>query len=190
VIDPFTLKIVAYLTEREVGWLELGARAEVLLDGHEQPLTGVVMFVGFEADPVNGKFKVEVHIDNSDLACRSGVVGRARVLKREHPGVLAIPRDAVLPSSKGPAVFVVEGEKAVQRLISLGPDQGLMVVARTGLQAGDLLVVRGQRELVDGAKVLVTERAAAPDGSDARDPAAVQRGASETRVRSTSESGS
>ena len=49
-----------------------------------------------------------------------------------------------------------------------------MVVVRDGLRAGDELVVRGQRELTDGAAVAVYERAESWDGSLPSDPDVVK----------------
>lgn len=170
VIDPFTLKLVGSLTEREVTWVKVGAAASVVLDGYEWPVNGEVAWVGFEADPTTGKFEVEINIDNSDLRLRSGVVGRARVRKRQHPDVIAIPRDAIMHSGDATQVFVVEEGTAVLRGITLGADQGLMVVVESGLQEGEKLVVRGQRDLVDGAKVRITEESTAADGSNGSDP--------------------
>ena len=170
VIDPFTLKLVGSLTEREVTWVKAGAVASVVLDGYDWPVNGEVAWVGFEADPTTGKFEVEINIDNSDLRLRSGVVGRARVLKREHPDVIAIPRDAIMHSGDATQVVVVEEGTAVLRRITLGADQGLMVVVESGLQEGEKLVVRGQRDLVDGAKVRITEESTAADGSNGSDP--------------------
>ena len=177
VIDPYTLKLVGTVTEREVPWLREGAPAEVTLDGHEGTVVGRVAWVGFEADTASGKFKTEIHIDNPDLALRSGVVGRARIHKRTHAGVLAVPRDAVLAESGVAQVYVVDGDRARLRTVELGPDQGLMVVVAAGLDEGDLIVVRGQRELLDGALVKVTERTDAADGTMAGDPAEVTAGA-------------
>jgi RND family efflux transporter MFP subunit len=181
VIDPYTLKIVGSLTEREVGWLQRGAAAEVRLDGSDRAVAGVVHWIGFEADPSSGKFKVEIQLDNPDLTMRSGVVGRARILKKDHGEVLAIPRDCVLSGGGEEYVYVVEGDSAAVRPVTLGIDQGLMVVVTGGLAAGERVVVRGQRDLVRGAKVKVTEAVSAPDGSGAADPAVVKASAAQPR---------
>jgi RND family efflux transporter MFP subunit len=170
VIDPYTLKLVGSLTEREVTWVKVGAAASVILDGYDWPVSGEVAWVGFEADPTTGKFEVEINIDNSDLRLRSGVVGRARILKTEHADVIAIPRDAVLQERGVTSVFVVQADTAALRPVTLGADQGLMVVVESGLREGEKLVVRGQRDLVDGAKVRITEEATAADGSNGNDP--------------------
>ena len=173
VIDPYTLKLNAALTEREIRWVEEGALTRVYIEGSGESVQGRVHWVALEADLASGKFKVEIRVDNSDLKLRSGVVGRARVHKVDHSGVTALPRDAILMTPTGSAVYVVEGDRADLRGVELGPDQGLMVVVTDGLGVGEQVVVRGHRDLVDGALVRVTAYAETADGSNADDPAEV-----------------
>jgi len=185
VVDPSVLKLAGWLTERDIVWLREGAAAEVSLDGVAAPVAGHVAWLGFEADPVTGKFPLEIRLDNRDLSLRPGVVGRARIHKQTLAGVIAIPRDAVLDAGGGAAVYVVEGDRAQLRRIVLGPDQGLLVAVTDGLRAGELLVVRGQRDLIDGALVKTVETADARDGSLAGDPAAVTEAGAATRAAPT-----
>jgi membrane fusion protein, multidrug efflux system len=178
VIDPYVLKLAGSVSEREVAWLRVDAPATVVLEGMDRSVTGRVAWMGFEADPVTGKFKVEVHVDNADLALRSGVVARARIHKITHEDVLVVPRDAVMYTVDGQVVYLVDGDRARRREVVPGPDQGLMIVIEDGLAAGDRLVVRGHRDLVDGALVDVTEESASRDGSDGDDPGEVLEAAS------------
>lgn len=174
VVDPFTLKLVGSVTEREVATIEEDAPAQVSLDGMGGVVEGKVSFVGIEANPVNGKFTVEVELENPDLALRAGAVGRARVQEAVHEQILAIPRDAIVSTPDGRRVYVVEGDRAVARAIELGAAQGLMVQVRRGLEAGERVVVRGQRKLSSGSLVSVQEVATARDGSIATDPPEVR----------------
>jgi RND family efflux transporter MFP subunit len=187
VIDPFTLKLSGYVTEREVAAVNEGDVADIVLEGTDQIAAGSVAWVGFEADLASGKFPVEIEIPNGDLQFRSGAIGRARLRKEVLSEIVAIPRDAVIPTRTGPKVFVVEGERAVARRIELGPDQGLMVAVTKGLETGEFLVVRGQRELADGNLVKITERTTAPDGSLESDPEQVRSSGYNTRVERAQE---
>jgi RND family efflux transporter MFP subunit len=182
VIDPYTLKIEAFLTDAQVGWVHRGDPAEVLLGAATEAAVGEVTFVSPEADRMSGKFAVEIEIPNRELRWRSGVIGRARLPKHETRGAVAIPRDAVLPGRAGPSAFVVEENRARRRQLSLGPYQGLMVVVHDGLQVGDRLVVRGHRDLRDGSLVAVTEVASAPDGSLPTDPPEVTAAGAAPRI--------
>jgi membrane fusion protein (multidrug efflux system) len=181
VVDPYVLEVAGSLTESEVAWVREGLAAEVVLEGVGAPVAGEVSWVGFEASPVSGKFPVEIHVDNADLALRPGVIARARLAKRTTDAVV-IPRDAVLPGEGVDQVFVVVGDRAEKRRVILGPAQGLMVAVREGLAAGELLVVRGQRELSDGSLVAVTERVAYGDGTGDGDPDVIRAARAGTRV--------
>ena len=190
VIDPYTLKIEAFLTDAQVGWVQRGDAAEVLLGSATEPAAGQVTFVSPEADRTTGKFAVEIEIPNADLRWRSGVIGRARLPKHETIGAVAIPRDAVLPGRAGPSAFVVEADRARRRLLTLGPYQGMMVVVKEGLQPGDRLVVRGHRDLRDGSLVSVTEVAQAADGSLPTDPPEATAAGAAPRIGSDGGTGS
>lgn len=182
VIDPYVLKLEGALTELEVAWLRPGMTAEVAVEGLAQPRRGEVVWVGFEADQRTGKFPVEIHVPNDDLQLRSGAIGRARVARSTTDGMVVIPRDAVMPGDGIEFVFIVERDRARKRLVELGPAQGLMVAVRQGLDAGELLVVRGQRDLQDGNLVNVNERVAYGDGTGAGDPEVIRASSADTRV--------
>ncbi len=173
IVNPYVLTLEGALTEQEVRRIHEGERATVRFDGVEAPVEGCVHWVAFEADPMTGKFKVEIRIDNPDLRLRPGVIGRARVLKQTYEDVLAIPRDAVLLQAGQPTAFVVENDHAYRRELELGASQGLMVVVEQGLRAGERVVVRGHRELREGSAVLVQQVAESPDGTIAADPEVV-----------------
>ncbi len=174
VVDPFTLELVTSVTEREVAFLSEGTPAMVSVDGVEGVAPGRVNYVAVEASPASGKFTVEIQVENPDLRLRAGVVARARVLKLVHTDALVIPRDAVVRTVDGDAVFVIEDDRARVRPVVLGPGQGMMVIVEQGLAGGERLVVRGQRQLQGGARVIVQEVATARDGSIPADPAEVR----------------
>jgi RND family efflux transporter MFP subunit len=174
VVDPSVLKLEAYATEAEVAQLELGAPALLAVTGVEAPVWAQLSWVSVEANPTSGKFGLEIRVSNPEMLSRAGVLATARVLKQRHDGVLAIPRDAVTHSPGGPQVFVVEGNRARARAVELGPDQGVMVIVTTGLARGEELIVRGQRDVADGALVAITERSERRDGSMDGDPPEVR----------------
>ncbi|MEZ5063314.1 MAG: efflux RND transporter periplasmic adaptor subunit [bacterium] len=170
IVDPYTLELEGAISEREVAWISPGAPATVTVAGQKGAFAGRVHWVSLEANPTTGKFQVEVRVDNRALALRPGVVARAEVLKQVHENAVVVPRDAILLLPEGAYAFVVKNDRAERRELELGPDQGLMTAVQSGLNPGDELVVRGQRDLRPGALVDVRERADAPDGSAHGDP--------------------
>ncbi len=176
IVDPYTLKLTGAVTETQVRQLEVGAPVTLRLDGVAAAVTGVVHWIGFEAHPRNGKFPVEIHVANEDLSLRPGVVGRARVRTARHRDVVVIPRDAVLSDEDGQHLMVVrDGESVATPVpITLGPDQGALVVIESGLDAGARVIVRGQRDVSTGSRVAIQEETSEPDGSIPTDPVEVR----------------
>jgi membrane fusion protein (multidrug efflux system) len=170
IVDPFTLKLVGSMTERDVRWIEKDAPVTIAVEGVDGTVAGSVHWVGFEADPRTGKFPVEIWVENPNLKIRPGVLGRARIEKTSHNNVIGIPRDAIVQRPGEQVVFVESDGRAYERSVRLGSDQGNLVVALDGLEEGDHLIVRGQRDLADSGKVIVQEIADARDGTLSTDP--------------------
>jgi multidrug efflux system membrane fusion protein len=74
--------------------------------------------------------------------------------QREAP---VIPRVAARATDKGYIAYVVEGDVAKERPLSLGMStKDGWIEVRSGLKAGDVIVVRGAEALSEGAKVKAT----------------------------------
>jgi membrane fusion protein (multidrug efflux system) len=174
VIDPYVLKLEGYLTGPQVAYAKVGNPAAVRLGFEGLEAQGAISWVSPEADRMTGKFKVEVEVPNPDLTLRSGVIGRAQISKNILRDVITVPRDALMEGRHGLEIFVVENDRAYRRSVKSGRDQGTMVEVSGEVQPGDLLVVRGHRDLVEGALVSIIEEADAPDGSNSTDPEAVR----------------
>ncbi len=173
IVDPFVLKLVSAVSEREVSNLKPGDSAELMVTGLTNRLPATVHWVGFEADPTSGKFKVEIQVNNQDRLIRPGVIGNARILKNTHQDVILIPRDAIIQKSNGPVVFVINNDRAEERAIELGADEGLLTVVNAGLHQGDRLIVRGHRDVRPGCLISVTEESEQRDGTNSTDPRVV-----------------
>jgi membrane fusion protein, multidrug efflux system len=69
-----------------------------------------------------------------------------------------IPRAATRATDHGYVVYVVQGNKAVEKVVTLGMNtKDGWVEIRSGLVAGELLVVRGVESLTNGARVIASE---------------------------------
>lgn len=67
--------------------------------------------------------------------------------------VLQIPLSATFETPQGQAVFVIQQGRAIERLVSLGHDDGFMVEVLSGLQAGEVIVRHPDGQLRSGARV-------------------------------------
>jgi len=96
-----------------------------------------------------GAAEVLVSIRDQKSALRAGSflvarLGRAGDIR---PGVVAIPRTAIVDSVRGPFVYVQNGASALRTPVKLGPVQGALVEVADGLFEGDVVVTSGASDL-------------------------------------------
>ena len=82
------------------------------------------------------------------------------VLKVQKNAVL-VPNAATQISQQGPYVWVVKNDDTTElRPVTLGQQQGELVVVESGVQPGERVITSGQLGVAPGAKVHVQEAAA------------------------------
>ena len=116
---------------------------------------GRVSIVNITADPVSKKFKVEVTVDNPDLALRPNTFGEVSLEVSTHEHALVIPQNAVLENRY---VFRVKDSNTVERVeLNLGLQNSDRIEVINGLKEGDLVVVEGNFGLEDGTQIEIRE---------------------------------
>lgn len=118
---------------------------------------GKVATVASSADPVSRSFQVEAIIDNGEGWFSPGMFVHIDYILEYLPGVIAVPREAILNIDGQETVFTSVSGRAQMRRITLGADLSGDVVVLSGLNAGDTLVTLGQDYLEDGLKLNITE---------------------------------
>ena len=152
------LKLAAWVPENQIVDFAAGSRVEIHFDAYPaQTFPGAVGRIGPVADENRRVFPLEIHFDNVAGQIRPGTIGRARAVRRVHRDVIVVPRASVQERENGPAVFVVEGDQARLREVVVGPSQGDWLIVESGLTAGERVVVKGGRDLIDGDQVRQTE---------------------------------
>jgi len=129
----------------------------VSVDVHpDRPLTGRVTNIGLRADNAfNYDFEIEITNPGGEL--RAGMHAKALFAFPARRSGLTLPRRAIAGSIQDAKVYVVQDSVAVLRTIELGEQRGDKVEVRSGLNARDRVVVAGQINLSDGARVQVVK---------------------------------
>ena len=135
--------------------LAVGQSATVGLDAFPGELFEArLVRLGAELDSASRTLDVIASIDGASGRLRPGFTGRLRVGLRQLDSALLAPLDAVVDLGGERAVYVVANGLAEQRRVQTGAVIGAdRVVIEQGLQAGDLLIVRGQRQISPGQPV-------------------------------------
>ncbi|HUV31243.1 MAG TPA: efflux RND transporter periplasmic adaptor subunit [Acidobacteriota bacterium] len=151
------LRVKFAVNEEYIGRFRIGSEVTVSSEAVGGKLVGQATSISESADPVTRSFEVEVLVDNAEGVLRVGTFVRIDVVLQALDGVLTIPRPSVVTLNNQPVVYIVRGDVARKKSISLGLDLGPSVVVDEGLAAGDTLVTLGQNFLTDGIKVNITD---------------------------------
>ena len=148
------VKAVFSLPERDVALFAKGAPAEVTVASlSPQPLLGTVTLLGVAADPATSTYRLEVELPNAGGRLKAGMLAKLRILRRSLDRAVTAPLFALLHGNGGLHAFVYENGVARRREVSAGIVDGDRQQILQGLEPGDLLIVKGQRDLEDGQKV-------------------------------------
>ena len=122
-----------------------------LADSEEFALDGKVDFLDNQIDPATGTLRARATVDNSDGLLAPGLFVRIKFPVGKAEPSLLIPEEAMASDQGRPFVFVVgsDGDKTVAeaRTVETGPLVGQRRVIRSGLEAGDRVIVTGLQRL-------------------------------------------
>ena len=163
ILDP--LKLVVSVPEKDIGSIREGMEAVVSLDSVGlKDLAGRVHQIALTGDEKTNTFPVEVEIRNAERTLKPGMIGRATFIKKRLENVVAMPLFAVVTRNERHLAFVVEGQKARMREVTLGVVDGDQVQIVDGIQPGDQVIVEGGRDLDDGAEIEILPQQGTAEG--------------------------
>ncbi len=156
--DLASIEVEADVSESSIEQVLIGAPVEIVLDAiPDRRYRGVVHKIIPTADRAKATVLTRVQFTDIDERVLPEMSAKILVLRdssaatsTERP-VLTVPRDAVA----GDAVFVMRSGRALRRAVALGATLGTFVEVRSGLDAGDTVVLRPPPGLADGARVSV-----------------------------------
>jgi membrane fusion protein (multidrug efflux system) len=160
VVAPDTARVYVNVPERYVDRLRLGDRAAVTISalGSDSVDAAIVAILpqGYEDSRT---FPVIVEFLNPGRRVRGGMSASVRLAIVESQQDLLVHKDAIVIGARGSHLFVVHEEAAVLHTVTTGQaSQGDVAIHGDGLNAGDLVIVRGNERLRDGQAVRVVRK--------------------------------
>ncbi len=152
------LFLMVKVTERDVLNVRKGQAVRVLADVYpNRAIPGRVTNIGLRADNAFN-YDIEIEVPNStDSPLRAGMHASARFTFNTNRQGLTVPRKAIAGSLQDAKVYVVQDSTAQLRRVTLGAIFGDRVEVRSGLTENERVVVTGQFNLSDGARVEVVK---------------------------------
>jgi membrane fusion protein (multidrug efflux system) len=115
--------------------------------------TGRVDFVDPVVQLPGRTILVKAVVPNPRRELQAGMFIEARLATAVRPKAVVVPEDAIIPLQGATFVWVVTGGKAVRRQVELGVRTPGFVEIKSGVEAGEQVVVGGQERLGEGAPV-------------------------------------
>ncbi|MCL2411126.1 MAG: efflux RND transporter periplasmic adaptor subunit [Treponema sp.] len=157
-------EIDALIPEREVGQLITGLSAEIRLEAFPgETFAATLTQISPVVDPVSRTKRVTLRFNNQDPRINPGMFARVRLNTRTYENVVSIPQEALLEHRGRTIVYVLntadDGTSYVEmREVVVGVTIDRETEIRSGLEAGEAVVVQGQQFLADGVPVRVIGR--------------------------------
>jgi RND family efflux transporter MFP subunit len=148
-------RLEASIDESRLRLVRVDESVAVEIDGLDRTVTGRVAEVVPSVDAATRSFTVKIDLPVLP-GLRSGMFGRAGFAagKRE---ALLVPQSAVAERGQIRSVYVVEGDTARLRLVTLGEWRDDQREVLSGLTAGEKIIVTPAALLTDGTRVEIQE---------------------------------
>jgi RND family efflux transporter MFP subunit len=158
VIDPDRLEVVTAIPVSDLSHVAPGEAARVGDPSGTATEAGSVVSIPATVDPSSSTANVRVRF-TAPTHLKTGTPVAVTIITERLTKALVIPSVGVIRD--GDEVFVMvagqDDDKAHKTPVTLGPSAAGRVQVRSGLKAGDLVIVRGQEGLPDEAGITIVK---------------------------------
>ncbi len=150
------LKLSFTISEKDVAGLKIGQEVVFTVDAFPgKPFKGKVSLLYPNVEERTRTLQAEAIVPNADHVLKPGYFARIQIFTQAARDAVVVPITALLYDGPTIRVFVVNGNKAQERVIKTGNKYGEYVEVVNGLKEKEQVVVVGQNNLSEGVKVNV-----------------------------------
>lgn len=165
IADPASLEVEADINESYIARLELGQPASIEVDAvPDRTYRGRLRQIVPTADRQRAVVEVKVSIEDRDerlvpdMSCTVTFLEEGAGAAKAPDERLFVPEEAVVAEGETAYVFVVREGRVERRRVALGELEGARAEVRSGLDAGDEVVLSPPSDLTDGERIRVVAR--------------------------------
>ena len=144
IADLSTVWVTALVAEKDIGAVAPGQDAQVTLPAYPgQILKGKVLFVSDVVEPDSHRNKLRIAFPNPQYALRPNMFTTVTLSGPQQPRVV-LPTSALLMNNDRTSVFVATAPWTFERrVVEPQLEEGTSVAIRSGLAAGEQVVIKG-----------------------------------------------
>lgn len=135
--------------------------------GMKTSVEGKIALLDNTVDTTTGSIVARAIFENATEILWPGSLSNMRVDLRQTPDAIVVPREAVMNGQQGNYVYIVENQAARIRPVVIDRTVDSLTVIATGLKGDETVVIDGQSQLTNGAKVAMPASPQRPAGGPA-----------------------
>lgn len=166
IVNTEEVEVIADVSESYLSSVRKGDSVSVIFESLGLERRAVISSVGQLINPGNRTFRIEMKLANRDGMLRPNIMAIVRINDFTRPNALSAPSYLIQRATNGDKflykVVQEDGSMVVKRtVLKTGRSYKGETLVEEGLTAGDLLIMKGFNEVVDGEKVNVLNAATA-----------------------------
>lgn len=153
--------VKASVSEQYIGQFQRGDTVEITFPSLNKTVESTLVSVGQVINQSNRTFTIEARLPDDNDLLKPNLLAVVKVKDFEASDAIVVPTNLIQRDGKGPYVYVVGGSGEVPQAIKKHVETGItyenQTLVRSGLEADDVLVEQGFREVVDGMNLRIAE---------------------------------
>lgn len=164
IADLNSLQVEADVSETNLGLVKVGQPCEIQLDAlPDSRFRGVVHTIVPTADRTKATIMVKVRFLEKDPRILPEMRAKVSFLSRpiktgEQKPRTALNRSALISHGSNFTVFLVEGNRVIEKRVTVGEELGDMIEILEGVKAGERVVVKPPNRLRSGSRIRTAEK--------------------------------
>ena len=161
----------AQVPETDILAVSSGKPVNVTVDAYPgKTFAGKVAKVYPVGSTASRTFRVRIEVPNDAGRLRPGMFAQGNVAANSRQGVV-VPKDAVVSDGENEVVYIANGNTVQKKVVQVGIETDTTAEIKSGVSAGDTVIVAGQTGLKDGSKITVKQNEAQQSASAQGAPA-------------------
>jgi membrane fusion protein, multidrug efflux system len=150
------VKVIVGIPESDVSAISDLKEADIVIEALDKlKVKGKKYFLSRQPGDLARLYNLELVVNNPDGRILPGMFARVEVVKKRYEDTLAVPLYAVISQNGKNFVYLENDKKAEKREVELGILEGWMIQVKSGLKAGDRVIIVGHRQVDEGQAVQV-----------------------------------
>lgn len=156
-----TMRVEAKVPETYLASVRKGTPVKIFLPTLNKTLNSSVRLVGNYIDPATRTFVIEIPISSEGGVVKPNLLAQVHIQDYVNPNAIQVPAQYVYEdAAKRKYVFIatnVNGQNAVAKkvVVNVGEKSENELEITTGLNAGDVIILDGSKNLTDGQKIKI-----------------------------------